>query len=82
MGKLKKRIRGEARRKSTAKASITKRVVVRAAGKGVRVAAGLSMKTAGYVIKEEDGWVVEVDSDGNTKKVKKLTSPSSGLVLD
>lgn len=66
----------------TTKASITKRVVLRAAGKGIRAASDQAMKTAGYVVKVEDGWVIEVDSKGQSKRVKKLGNTSTDLVLD
>jgi hypothetical protein len=55
-------------------AYVTKRVLIRAAGPAGRKAAQNAMKTAGYLIKADDGWVVRVNKDGSQTKLIELTT--------
>lgn len=64
------------------KESITKRVILRAARKGVKKASVRAMKTAGYLLKVEGDWVVKVDAKGNQTRVKRINNTSADFVLD
>lgn len=65
-------------------AHLTKRDVVRVATAAVKKASNQAMKTAGYVIKAENGWVVRENKDGSIDRIKKIKGASIHykLVLD
>lgn len=66
------------------KAYITKRVLERAIGAAMRRASQEAMATVGYVVKAENGWVVQVDQDGKETRLSKIQSVNrpAQLILD
>ena len=63
MKKIKK-LRKATSNVKTQTAYLTKRDVVRVATAAIKRASTQAMKTAGYVIKAENGWVVRENQDG------------------
>lgn len=74
------------RRKTVRKKTsyLTKRILVRTAGNAIRKASELALKKAGYIILVRKGWLVRLDADGTTKKIKKIkvVKRPSKIVLD
>lgn len=66
------------------KAYMTKRILERAVGAAMRRASQEAMATVGYVIKAENGWVVQVDQDGKETRLSKIQSVNrpTQLILD
>lgn len=54
-------------------AYVTKRVLLRASFKAVRLASTKAMRLAGHVVKVQDGWVVRENEDGTIERILKLT---------
>lgn len=65
-------------------AYLTKRDVVRVATAAIKKASNQAMKTAGYVIKAESGWIVRENQDGSIHRIKEIKGASTHhkLVLD
>lgn len=59
-------------RKKPETAYLTKRALVRAVKKGTKGLAEEEMELMGYVTRVEDGWVVQIDKEGNKTKVSKV----------
>ncbi|RAI91481.1 hypothetical protein [Algoriphagus yeomjeoni] len=68
----------------TQKAYLTKRDIVRVSKAAITKASDQAMKTAGYVIKAENGWVVRENQDGSIQRIKEIKGASTlhKLVLD
>jgi len=68
----------------TQPAYLTKRDVVRVATAAIKRASTQAMKTAGYVIKAENGWVVRENQNGSIQRIKEIKGASTlpKLVLD
>lgn len=56
--------------------SLTKDVLNRAVSKGIRDASTSAMKTAGFVLTVQSGWVVRKHEDGRIEKLEKLSRVS------
>jgi hypothetical protein len=71
-------------KKTTETAYLTKRVIVRATRKTFIKASEKAMKTLGYVVKAENGWVVRENIDGTKEKLHKIekVKRSSKIVFD
>ncbi len=54
-------------------AYITKRVLLRASFKAVRLASTKAMRLAGHVVKVQDGWIIRENKDGTIERISKLT---------
>ena len=52
------------------------------AGQAVFKASKKAMKTMGYIVEVENGWIVKKYASGYTKKLKKLKESTSTLVFD
>lgn len=65
-------------------AYLTKRDIARVAKAAVVKASNQAMKTVGYVIKAENGWIVRENQDGSVDRIKEMKGPSvqRKLVLD
>jgi len=62
---------------------VSTQLVSRKSGSAFQEGARIAMKTNGYVIIAEDGWVVKKFSNGNTEKLEQLESnESEKLILD
>jgi len=83
MKKIKK-LRKATSKVKTQTAYLTKRDVVRVATAAIKRASTQAMKTAGYVIKAENGWVVRENQDGSIHRIKEIKGASTlhKLVLD
>ena len=55
---------------------LTKRRLVSAARKGIRIAAARTMQVMGYTIVAQNGWIVKKYPDGTIQKIEKLASTS------
>ena len=66
------------------KATLTKRVVVRAGGNAVRKASARAMALEGFVVKAEKGWIVRHYADGRIERLKRISTARHGsrIVLD
>lgn len=74
----------KAKGKQTTTIYITKRIIINSSRSAVRSAANRAMKTAGYVIKAKNGWIIRENQDGTTEKIRryrKTTHPVK-VVLD
>lgn len=71
-------------RKSTETTYLTKRIIQRATRKTFINASEKAMKTLGYVIKAENGWVVRENIDGTKEKLHKIekVKRTSKVVFD
>ncbi len=58
---------------SDKKISLTKRVLISATKSGIQKAAKDAMRTAGFVVKVENGWLVKEDHTGKVEKIKKVS---------
>jgi len=83
MKKIKK-LRKATSNVKTQTAYLTKRDVVRVATAAIKRASTQAMKTAGYVIKAENGWVVRENQNGSIQRIKEIKGASTlpKLVLD
>lgn len=71
------------RAKKATKRYVTKRVFKAAVGTAVRKASDQAMRSMGYVVKAENGWVIRENSDGTKVVLSKIDqAPQSNLVLD
>ncbi|ASU33324.1 hypothetical protein [Mucilaginibacter xinganensis] len=63
---------------------LTKRVVVRATKKGMKIAAKETMDIMGYNVIALNGWVVKKFKDGTIERIKEIKSSSNlgPLALD
>lgn len=59
-------------RKKRDTAYLTKRALVRAVKKGTKGLAEQEMELMGYVTRVEDGWVVQIDKEGNKTRISKV----------
>jgi hypothetical protein len=82
--KNKKNLQKSTSQLSSQKAYLTKRDIVRVSKAAITKASNQAMKTAGYVIKAENGWVVRENEDGSIDRIKEIKGASSHrkLVLD
>jgi len=63
---------------------LTKRLLVSAAKRGIRIAAAETMQVMGYNVIARDGWVVKIFPDGSIEKlspIKQVKHPN-GIKLD
>jgi len=67
-----KDIKTSKKKKKTVKPYLTKRILVRAARRGVRIAAAETMEVMGYTVIAHNGWVVKKYADGTIKKLSKI----------
>jgi hypothetical protein len=51
---------------------LSKRILLRAAKKGIKAAADETMKVMGYNVIAENGWVVKVYADGRREQIKEI----------
>ena len=82
---MSKKVKTIAKKKAApAKATLTKRVVVRAGGNAVRKASARAMAIEGFVVKAEEGWIVRHYADGRVERLKKISTAKhpSKIVLD
>ena len=79
-----KKLRKATSKVKTQPAYLTKRDVVRVATAAIKRASTQAMKTAGYVIKAENGWVVRENQNGSIQRIKEIKGASTlpKLVLD
>lgn len=72
------------KKSATRKATLTKRVVVRAGGNAVRKASARAMELEGFIVKADNGWVVRHYADGRIERLKRISTvkPTSKIVLD
>jgi hypothetical protein len=63
---------------------LTKRIVVRAAKKGIKIASQETMDIMGYNVIALNGWVVKKYKDGTIEPVKEIKTPANlgPLTLD
>lgn len=57
---------------STSKVYLTKRMVLRAARRGIKAASQETMKVMGYNVLVMDGWVVKKYLDGTIEQIEKV----------
>jgi hypothetical protein len=51
---------------------LTKDIVVKVVRKGLRNAAKKSLKTMGYTIKTQEGWLVKISTSGDVSRIKEI----------
>ena len=51
---------------------LTKRILLRAAKKGIKAAAAETLTVMGYNVISENGWVVKVYADGKREQIKEM----------
>jgi hypothetical protein len=63
---------------------LTKRVVVRATKKGMKIASRETMETMGYNVIALNGWVVKKYKDGTIEPIEEIKTPAhpGSLSLD
>jgi len=63
---------------------LTKRIIVRATSKGMKVASKETMDIMGHNVIAQDDWVVRKYKDGSIEPITKIPSPSNHgpLTLD
>jgi hypothetical protein len=63
---------------------LTKRIVVRAARRGIKEASKETMNAMGYNVIAKDGWVVKKFQDGSIEKINPIDVPASPgpVILD
>ncbi len=66
------KIKKKTERKKPETAYLTKRVLVRAVKKGTKGLAEQEMELMGYITRVEDGWVVQIDKEGNKTQISKV----------
>lgn len=72
-----------AKAKKITKRYVTKRIFKAAVGSAVRKASDQAMRSMGYVVKAENGWVIRENSDGSKVVLNKIDqSHQSSLALD
>jgi hypothetical protein len=65
-------------------AYLSKRILQQASRKAFQSASVRAMKTMGYLIKAENGWLIRENADGSVEKISKLASVKrpSKIILD
>jgi len=65
-------------------AYLTKRILQQASRAAFQRASVRAMKTMGYLIKAENGWLIRENADGSVEKISKLATVKrpSKIVLD
>ncbi len=71
-----------AKRPKSKKAYLTKRGLIRAATPAIRRAARKTLKNMGHTIIYKDGWIIDVDKEGNVKQLKEVKKIEAELDLD
>jgi hypothetical protein len=61
---------------------LTKRILERAARKAFREAAKSSMERMGYVVVEQDGWIIRLFKDGKIEQIEQIQKLDIPFVLD
>lgn len=63
---------------------LTKRVVIRATKKGMKIASQEAMNTMGYTIIAQEGWIVKKNQDGSVERIEQIQTPihSGPIALD
>jgi len=56
---------------------LTKRIVVRAARKGMKAASKATMAAMGYNVIAQDGWVVKKFHDGSVERIEAIKTPAN-----
>ncbi len=61
---------------------LTKRLLVKLSTKAFRKAATEAMEVMGYVVIEEDGWIIKKFKDGTIEKIHELERSNIPLIFD
>ncbi|SDP94834.1 hypothetical protein SAMN05428975_4004 [Mucilaginibacter sp. OK268] len=55
---------------------LTKRIVIRATRRGMKVASKETMEAMGYNVIAQDGWIVKKYQDGSIEQINPINAPA------